>query len=802
MYQSIKTRAITAYTADNAIWSWSCNGGSGLPSSDQSQSYKELDAYLYAFMSLVDPTDATYHWGCYGRDVFTYMMGRFVASPNSYSGNHWSDNVEAFALTADWLMGGSYLSSADRALTRQFLAAIAQYSITTSYGTSAPIGNYNSSAQFNPGTIWDYTGQRAMGNNYTESKILYLASAALTFNDNATDDPPLTNTCNATRYQVCPDGTAGSLHAYWIYLTGGMFYKDWAHLEDPNVSWQAYQSAYGNLPSQPTCGSTWGTVPCFGDGRGGEASEGQSYGNSISKLKWAMNAIHTAGYDDPILYGPQMSIATSAYWDLRYITDLEELTGIIPNSAGAVDIVGAYSTLTTGDTLYYYRYPSNYVTQSAMLEYNSYIGRTEGNNATLWTILETAFGGPLGTSSDCTSYCGFDSELSNDYASDVAIDLFIALPAIDPTTDIPADPRPSLPTDVYVGGNQHIMARSGWTTGDTLFSYYCPNTAIDHEHEFCGRFDIFRNGEYITKGRTEFNDYNDVMSTAPQQNIQAIQNITGTSCASSSACAFYPAFNDGGQIWHSYQGGLVSLSHAETPSYVAAIANTTNLYNGSPSAFSDYNDVTQASRSLVYLRGSNQVVFYDRSITGHAAFKTLYQISTGPLTVSGNTASWLTRSSTQRAYFTSLLPSGATVSDAGITPGTGTNQAPDWEPYSTVEVKAGTLLSANFLSVLEFGPSSHTKSTTTLVQSNSGTAFDGSVIGTSLVMFKHNWTDVVTGMAYPASGATTHYVADLLLNHLYRVTKDGSTASITSDSAGVITFGASGGGNITVNDSN
>src|ERR1035441_3906776 len=96
-----------------------------------------------------------------------------------------------------------------------------------------------------------------MGNNYTQAKMIYLVAAALTFNDNTTDDPPLTNTCSATRYQVCPDASAGSLHAYLTYFTGGMMYKDWANMEDPNVTWKAYQAAYGNLPTQPSCDSTW-----------------------------------------------------------------------------------------------------------------------------------------------------------------------------------------------------------------------------------------------------------------------------------------------------------------------------------------------------------------------------------------------------------------------------------------------------------------------------------------------------------------------------------------------------------------
>ena len=100
--------------------------------------------------------------------------------------------------------------------------------------------------------------------------------------------------CGATRYQVCPDYSAGSLHAYWKFFAGTALYDEWAHLEDPNVSWKAYQAAYSNLPSQPTCYNTdLKYHPCFGDGRGGEASEGSWYDYSLYRLRYAMNAIHT-----------------------------------------------------------------------------------------------------------------------------------------------------------------------------------------------------------------------------------------------------------------------------------------------------------------------------------------------------------------------------------------------------------------------------------------------------------------------------------------------------------------------------
>jgi hypothetical protein len=804
IYQALYKQAFADYTSDNAVWSWSCNGGTGLPSTSEATNWEEQNAYLYAFMSMIDPSDPTYKWGCYGRDVWTYVMTEVMnGGDTSFGANEWSVSSPYYAFTTDYLMAGGYLSTTDQAQARAFLAFMARSVLANSVGDawSPTLGSYNSPAEFDTGSVWDLTAMRAMGNNYTESKLLYLVAASLTFNDNTTDDPPLANTCNATRYQVCPDYSAGSLHAYWQYFVGAPLYMEWAHLEDPNVSWQAYQAFYGNLPTQPICYNTdQQDHPCFGDGRGGEPSEGSWYDYSLYRLRYAMNAIHTAGYDDPLLYGPQISLENSSWWDLKYVSDLEFLTGFGPynGESGTSGGTPAYTYLTTGDSNTYYRMPSDMWTESATLVADTYTGRTDRSNALTWGILNTAFGGPLGTLDDCNEYCGFTQEMSNPRGQSVDEDLFIALPAGDPTVSLPSDPRPSFPTDLYNGSfNQHIMVRNSWSANDTLFSYYCPNTLIDHEHEFCGRFDIFSNNEYITKGRTEFTDYNDAMSTASQQGVQAILNTTGTSCTVANGCPYAPAFTDGGQMWHSYQAGLVTLQHEELPAYVAAIVDDTNEYNGSAAQFPDYNDVQAASRSLLYLRASNQVVFYDRSITSHAASKALYQNTTGALSISANTASWPTRSGTQNVYFTSLLPSGATISDAGLTAG-GPAQSADWEPYTTLEVNAGTPSSTQFLSVMQWGESSFTPVTATLVQSTSGNNFDGTVLGSSVAMFMRAWPATFTGVTYPASGGSTQYVSDLTPNAMYSIIGDETPSSATADAAGVLVFSASGTGDISI----
>ena len=127
MYQGIHNGATAYLTKDNTTWSWSCKGGTGLPSSDQSNNYREIDANYFAFLSMVAPTAAERNqWGCYGRDVWTYVMTQVINGNTSFAANHWSDDSPYFTLTTDWLMAGGYLSTADQTLARQFLTYAAQ----------------------------------------------------------------------------------------------------------------------------------------------------------------------------------------------------------------------------------------------------------------------------------------------------------------------------------------------------------------------------------------------------------------------------------------------------------------------------------------------------------------------------------------------------------------------------------------------------------------------------------------------------------------------------------------------------
>jgi hypothetical protein len=823
MYESLRTLGIGAYQADNANFSWSCNSGSGSPKSQQDVGGEMNRALEYAELALVDPSDPTYKWKCYGHDTAVYAMNQLSTRAQTVTGNTWSDNVDAMVLAPDYLIGaGALTSSSDLILTRKYAAFMLKSTMTAqaTYGTLGTYNNWNSPSQFD-----SITHLRAFGNNYTMTRVEYLVGLGLLFDDNPTDDPALPNTCSATRYQVCPDFSAGSMHAYAAYAIGSMLFNMYAHDENPNVTLAAYNASYPGFGSMPQCGYYNSKTPCFGDGRDGESAEGSWYQYSIYRLRYALNMLHTAGYDNPAgrclgaatgTSCPQLSLATSSWWDMKLISDISFLDGW---NTPQTNNQPAFGFFNTGDANQVQRWPNDFQAEVAALTDDSIRGRTDRSNAILWLAFNTALGGPRGNKGSCTPnyYCGFDTGMTSHFSNNLIWDLMISQPAGDPTGGaLPADPRPSLPPDTFQGGfTQHVEVHSGTGTGwggyESTFNFYCINSSTDHEHSPCGRYDIVSSigghDEYITHGRSDFADYSYLGTTALNSNIPQIFNATASECSTGTVYANLQAH--GGQWWYAQQQTApIHIAHAELPAYVATDVDDTGMYNsnrGGPCAGA--NDVTEASRTLIYLRKTRQVITFDRTATGKARQKVNTLVTSGNPTVTGNYASWTTPSGNQKAYFTSLLPGGVNPSGVHLTSandkyvegGSLCEGNGYCEPFvnGRITVDAGMTTSANFLSVLEWGSSKLTRSTTSLVQSSSGESFDGAVVGSSLVLFMRAQRSF-TGMTYPASGATTHYIANLAPNAEYNVSGPGAPSSVTADNAGVVTFAASGTGSIAV----
>lgn len=823
MYQTLLDSGVAAFNSDKSIFNWSCNGGSGSPSSLQDAGGEMSRALLYAQLALLDPSDPKYKWGCYGRDIAVYTMQQLTSRAQALTGNTWSDHVDGWVLVPDYLMGAGALTSAsDLALTRKYAAFMLKNTMTAqaTYGAYGSYKNWNSPSQFD-----SIDHIRRFGNNYTMTRVEILVGLGLLFDDNSNDDPPLPNTCSASRYQVCPDFSAGSMHAYAAYAMGSMLFNMWAHDEDPNVTLAAYNASYPGFGSMPQCGYYNSKVPCFGDGRDGESAEGSWYQYSMYRLRYALNMLYTTGYDNPAApclgatvgkTCPQLSLATSSWWDMKLISDINFLDGWNTPQTEHQPAFGFYNT---GDANQIQRWPNDFFAEVAALTDDSLRGRTDRSNEILWAAFNTALGGPRGNKEGCTPtyYCGFDGGMTSHFSNNLIWDMYISQPAGDPTGGkLPTDPRPNLPSDIFQGGfTQHLEVHSGTGTGwggyESTFSFYCINSSTDHEHGPCGRYDIVSSigghDEYITHGRSDFTDYSYVGTTALNSNIPQIFNAVASHC--STGTVFDSLQANGGQWWYNQQqSDPILIKHSELPTYVATDVDDTGMYNAhNASACAGANDVTGASRTLVYLRKTRQVITFDRTSTGRARHKVDTLITSGDPTATGNYASWTTPSGDQKAYFTSLLPAGISPAGARITSandkyvrGGSLCTTQGWcEPFvnGRISVDAGTTISADFLSVLEWGSSRLSRSTTSLVQSSSGQNFDGALVGSSLVMFMRARRSF-TGTTYPASGATTQYIANLAPNTTYNVSGAGAPSSVTSDNAGVATFAASGTGNITV----
>ena len=993
IYEAVYNQANAFYTADAALGTFStwngsaCTGGSW-PSSSQYNTYKEGDANFMAFVALNDTSSTTRDkFGCAARDVLVYVMAGVTNGSEVISGNRWSDSSVPFAVTPNWLMA-RYLSSSDMTTTRAYAAFLCQWVQVHGNGYSPPAGPYNSPTLYQSGST--PTSMRQMGDNYVWSKVLILAALGLAFNDTTTDpgngdyDPPLANTCSATRYQVCTDYSAGSLHAYGIEDISVYLYLEWARLVDPAIAQQAYYTAYGAPATIPTncLYESGATIPCFGDQQGGESSEGFWYDYSQYRFRWALNIIHTAGYDDPLTYGPQISVGTASWWDQKYVVDESILTSFNFNNyqPGQTNYNG-YNYFTTGDSNEYVRQIQDFSAEAATMTADSYIGRTDRTNALWWGVYNAVPGLGQGTAGSCSgALCGFDANIGSIYSAFPAMfDTFITQPATDPETGTqPTDPRSAFPTDLFnLGQNQHQMVRNNWSQGaNTVVSITGDIGQANHEHTDDGGFLVYSNGEFITKPRMPTDDYNPMMVTGPSSNTISVPNPLSLSSGCTPGCIAYYSTLFGGPYDNGQAQAYPTIYHSELPAYTDFTTLDTGLYNGywtynTPFNSSAYVNVTSGSRDILYLRGSNRIITYDRTaqnplwtISGsvssgafytyenvtqagsgatgniytaptgsavmlitalsgspdnshlwtgassgavyapsttptsyYAGSQSVNLITTGAATISSNTASWLTQSAAQKAYYTTLLPSSptysvtplptylvtsaahsslnssstmqmtctvynadgtnsnisssanvlwtssntevATISSTGlVTPvTTGTTdigcsyvplgpassnqsyglltvvsgsssgswtqindlaQTADWEVVDNLSVTASATNNTQFLGVLEWGASGFSKTSTTLVQSSAGQGFDGSLIGSSLVMFMRAWPVAFTGVTYPASGATTQYVSDLTPNTTYAISGTGAPTSGTTDTAGVLTFAAAGTGNVTV----
>ncbi len=169
-------------------------------------------------------------------------------------------------------------------------------------------------------------------------------------------------------------------------------------------------------------------------------------------------------------------------------------------------------------------------------------------------------------------------------------------------------------------GISTLLCEDDWSTGaNTIFSDYCTNTQIDHEHQFCGGFDIYSQGEYITKGRMEFNDYNNESSVSRRNknSVALIQFPGQTWCTANPWCSFNQAATERRAVLAWLSGWPDKLHHSEFPAMWQRLP-TTAMHTTEDGE--DIGRLKAITGGFAIARVSppieNEVIYYDRGETG------------------------------------------------------------------------------------------------------------------------------------------------------------------------------------------
>ena len=215
-------------------------------------------------------------------------------------------------------------------------------------------------------------------------------------------------------------------------------------------------------------------------------------------------------------------------------------------------------------------------------------------------------------------------------------------------------------------------------------------------------------------------------------------------------------------------GGDPATVTSNGPGYVYASSNLTNLYNR-PNVWSPAdaaNDITQATRSIVWLN-NDYIVVYDRATSVHSGFKRFNLSMVANPAINGKVAKE-TLASGQQLFVQTLLPQNASL--------TSRFAAGDLNPIAQLEPTQFVMTvqdptnptDTRFLHVLQGADPGAPMAAASYLQSTAGTSFDGAVFGSTAVYFPVNANASFMGTTLPTpAGVHTLLATGLAANGAY-----------------------------------
>jgi hypothetical protein len=646
---------------------------------------------------------------------------------------------EAWPLAVDWIYdltladGTPILSASDKLIIRNAFLIWANDCLNAYIcggDHPAPLGVVNSTSLLPGGNA-----HRVAANNYYSghARLITLMSLCM----DPADDPAVNPSMPAPIL-------GNTLRSYIPNATGAWLYQQYAMFGDPqNVIADLGLAANAKV----------------GLGAGGLSPEGGLYGHSYSYIAGEMLALQTAGFGDPTISGPQSKLINAPMWG-RFLTGF--MHTMVPAAQvypGMAYMGPVYKIANYGDVLRIWVTPDfmqvfallNLLDQKLNNSDNS-LAPNSRLDATRWLAINAIEGGAAGLA----------QRIQNPWSYGVqnALRYFLLL---DPAAAAPADPRPAQPLYFFDPSQGRVLARNAWSPSASMFTFRSSWESLNHQDCDAGQIELFRKGEFLTKELSNY-DNNGNGQASMWHNTLTLQNwcSAGTPQLNYFEAPYWPT---GSQWNNGMNGGDPSSKSSAGPGYVFVETDMTQLYNRplvwTPSQSAT--DVQHASRSARWL-SPDHIVVYDRATTLHSGLFKRFNLNFAvpPAIDAVNSTAVATMPSGQKLNVKSLRPTGATLTYVPEG-GTLTN-------IGQLETMTGRLVvedpskpaNVRFLHVLQGTDVGVTADTATLVQSFSGTPYEGALFANHVVMFPVNFGNSLIGTSYSVPvTANDNYVTGL-----------------------------------------
>ena len=647
------------------VGSWG-GGGTGLPNSTyiagslvNNSEFPELTAMIYALMANCDPSSSNRaQWAVRAHDQYIMNMKEILGllpgevpstcnclgNPHFGLGNRGSVWGVGIALVYDWVystFSTSEKSTYIQPAQIQFMAWANTNAGSIATSTPVPLGVTNNPSLFNTSSADAYGYMRSFANNYG----LFYSSfeIALGIAMDAADDPNTAH-CAGGFDVVCTDGTPNSVRAGFHYGLGSWMYLQNANFEDPSITVAEYNATYGStLTVNDQCSSNFNanpspltaTMPCYGNERGGLSHEGTLYMLWLLHYANVAMMLQTSGNMDATNY-PQISFFTGVWMD-------QTIQGYLHLTTPAL-----YTNGQTFQNLFAYG-PNNAIydqvnllanTPISLYDLDKAMGRNDARvNAEGWLM------GNLDPEFSLTT------NIQGNLPAAMNM-LLTELPGSTPFSTF-TDPRPTMSPWFFSFNAGNLITSSGsWssTTGG-VFRHYCPRfPQPNHEEGYCGSFDLYFNGDFVTKPiySYAFNDNSGYWTgeTPDTGNMMGLGNNAPVTLPNPNPNEYIvnTLANRGGEFNNGFGTGQSNNDdYADLPTYTSDHLDETGLrnwYGPIPSVGSgSQTSVTGATTDFIWLK-PHYLFIYNRGNLSTPSFMRRWFMSTGTPTISGTTVSW------------------------------------------------------------------------------------------------------------------------------------------------------------------